>query len=443
MTDMTDQKKIILMEHRPDYTAIYGLNLNVYLNTEVLVFPTVAQVVSAIKAQEIELVFVDNSAYSLDAAKNLFDALIAANVEIPIMVMGKTETPTAAAVIFDDKIELKTILRSMAKELSVTAKGMSELDLPPYYSLPMEFIVPGWMCSADLYKEKGEEYEITFPSESVITQDELDELESLGNSQLFVQSKDRLKLINNLTLQIISKLNDPNMDQEEACQVTAKAYQMVREQARKIGVGETTMEIVKSSIGAMDQIISKEKKLSHLLKHLNKDEMSFRYRHSLLTMFISSHIIKRMRWGSKEQQEKVAYVAFFHDITLTKDEYARMRSDKEIMNSNLDSKTKKRILNHAVDAARLVTNTKVPLGVDTILKQHHGSKKGNTLSKLAMGISPLAIVFILAHEWAILALDAQENDREYDKTKVIGKLYNKYKNPAFSKVLPVLHELEI
>jgi hypothetical protein len=440
---MQDVRKVLLVEHRPFYKAIYGLNLNLYLGVEVIVVCTIKEIVDYVEKDDAELIFVDNGGYSKDMASGVYKALDGAGKSLPMYVVGKTSLSEESFHIFDEKVSLKYVLQTIANSLKVTAQEMAALVTEEYFPLPMDFIVPGWFCSTPLFVKEGDSYNEAMPVDSVITQDLLDSFEYEGINQLFVLSGQRLKFVNSLTFQITSKLNDPNLTVEDAIKVTATAHQMVMEQARKLGVSDSTLELANNCIDSMNKLIADIPMLDKLLNRLLESNSTFMYQHSFLTAFIGSHIIKKMRWSSKEQQDQYSFICFFNDVSLPRDEYARFRTDDDVLNSDIPEKDKKIILNHAMLSAKVISKfSKFPYGVDTLIKQHHGSKKGQGFNKLYMNISPLAIVYILAQEWADIVLDSFDKQTKPDKKKIIEMLSKKYSIAPFQKVIPTLHTLD-
>ncbi|MBF0299539.1 MAG: hypothetical protein HQK51_12515 [Oligoflexia bacterium] len=455
-------KKIILLEHRPDYRAIYGLNLTVYIGVEVLVAITVREVVKYLEDYECTLIFIDAKSYVIDVGLEVFNHLSKKNLHIPCFIVGQTKALQDVVTVFDSKIDLKNILHNIAKVLNVTSMSMYQAKHPKYFPLPIEFILPGWECACPLYKKVSVEqvavsseqvspeqaadqnYELLFDTGSVILNDTLEALECGDIKYLYVDAKLRLKFVNSLTMQISAKLNDPNLTYTEKILTVAKAYQMIQEQSRRIGIAESTIALANECIKAMNSIIEFSPDLNSLLQGLYQQDSSYLYRHSLLINYIGAHIIKNMNWGSREQQEKFSFVAFFHDIILNNDEMAKFRTDSEVYNSKLPEEQKKLVLNHALDSAKLLSKVKsIPFGADTIIKQHHGNKNGKSLSDISLGISPMAIVFIFAEEYAHIILSNKDSSREIDNYAIIRMLSSKYNLPAFNKVLPVLKTLKL
>ncbi len=437
------EAKVILLEHRLDYQCLYGLNLYVYLGVEVLVAITIKEVVEFIQKNDTALIFVDASGYSVDVAHDLYRYLEKENLKIPYYVIGKTKAPSSEVTIFDSNIQLKHILQSIAKSLGVTAKIMAEKSVGKYFPMPLKFILPGWQTEYDLLIKNGTQLVPKVSKDNIIDCDLIDELEGNTDS-IYIESIKRLKFVNSLTSQIFAKLNDPTLTPQERVKTTATAYQMVMEQSRRIGIAQSTLDMANKSMDSMKAVIEICPKLDDLLDLIMRDQSSLRYKLSFLISYIGLHIIKKMPWSSKEQQEIFSFLAFFHNIALTKDKYIKYRSDNDIESSDLDTEEKKLIINHAQNAAILVgkAGNKIPFGTDTIIKQHHGSKRGVGLSKISLHISPLAIVFIFSEEWAMIALDSMEKQKKPNKQKIIKQLHTKYNYASFNKVLPVLHTLE-
>ncbi|MBL6990172.1 MAG: HD domain-containing protein [Bacteriovoracaceae bacterium] len=429
--------KIIILEHRPDYKAIYGLNLNVYLRAEILIAATVREVVSYLEIYSKSLVFIDTSGYTVDVGFEVFRYISKNNLTCPCFIVGNTKAPADVVTIFDAQMELKLILQTVAKLLKITAFSMAKKEVPPKFPLPLEFILPGWECCHPLYLKDGDQYNKILKQGDIISGDILDELEVKKVNYLYIDAHYRLKFVNSFTFQISSKLNDSSLSYQDRLKTTAKGYQMVMEQARRLGIKESTMELANDCVDSVQTLIASTPNLKTLTSNLSSE--SYLYRHSLLISYIGAHIIKKVKWGSKEHQKKFAFAAFFHDIVLIRDELAKYRSDLSVNKSSLPDKDKKRVLNHAVLAAQLVSKVKsIPLGTDTIIRQHHGSKNGKTLSKLEKGISPLAIVFMFSEEWAELAIISRDNDDKVQKELLLKQLQKKYNIPAFKRNLPEL-----
>lgn len=106
---------------------------------------------------------------------------------------------------------------------------------------------------------------------------------------------------------------------------------------------------------------------------------------------------------------KLTFVSFFHNITLPS-ELIFINTTEELEAFGGPPSIKKKIEEHALDSAKILTKFKsrVPLGLETIIKQHHGARDGIGFDSFSQNISPLALVFLVADEWATLMLKSEK-----------------------------------
>src|SRR5690606_12585819 len=128
---------------------------------------------------------------------------------------------------------------------------------------------------------------------------------------------------------------------------------------------------------------------------------SYLFKHTQILTYICLHIIKNIDWGNAEQEEKISFIAFFHDIALEKDEHAEIKTTIELKKANFPLAERQLIEKHAQLAAEFVSKfPHAPMGADQIIRQHHGTLNGIGFSEhWGNNISPISIVFIVAEEF--------------------------------------------
>src|SRR5690606_6673317 len=109
---------------------------------------------------------------------------------------------------------------------------------------------------------------------------------------------------------------------------------------------------------------------------------------------------------NQDQEDKLSFIAYFHDIALNTDEEAMIHSNQELKNSPLNRPSKLLVEKHAQVAAELVAKyPHAPMGADQLIRQHHGTLNGIGFSEhFGSNISPMAIVFIVAEEFTRIVL---------------------------------------
>lgn len=362
----------------------------------------------------------------------------------PLIVLGDkakvVESPQLAIV---HEITLKPILMAAAKFLKVTPKKMIEQVVPDFFPIAMSYCLNLKKAPCDIYILKSDEqYERIHTFNDSISAIEIEELIKNGNDKVYVEAAHRLKFVNHVTTSLVSRLNDPNMSQEEKVSAADEAMQIVQEAAIKENpLAPSTQELTAAAITTCLEIAKNNPTVAGLLKKLLANKTSYMYKHTQLITHVSQHILSNIEWGSSEQKSKLAFVAFFHDICLTSDKLAKIHSDIEVGTSELSMMDKDLVFKHAKTSAEIVQKFSVaPIGTDIIIMQHHGSASGQGFAKtFTNSVSPLAIVFIVAEEFTNLILEHNTaEDIASHKTEMIEKLNQKFTRSKFQKIIETL-----
>lgn len=274
----------------------------------------------------------------------------------------------------------------------------------------------------------------------------MQQMRQMGITRLYVDALDRLRFVNETSEILTKSLEKDDLTVGERVAMTQVAFDIVSDLASKVGIDQHTYELAHASIGSMQKIVKNIPDLDSMLSELMKNESGYRYKHSLMICLVGTRIIEILKWGNQDQINKLSFVAFFHDITLGSDAHAKIHSMGQLKAAaqNLSEDQVFKIKSHALDAAKLVSMyPKFPMGADTIIKQHHGSKSGVGFDKISLNISPLSIIFIMAEEWVTFTLESHEKGIKLSKDKVIQHLSKKYNLPRFKEYFYALNQLNI
>ena len=172
-----------------------------------------------------------------------------------------------------------------------------------------------------------------------------------------------------------------------------------------------------------------------------KNKSSYLFKHVQLTTFFCFHAIDKQEWGTKDQKNKIAFMAFFHDITLQRDELAEIETERELEQADLTNDDKEKVLTHALDSANIIRDfPKAPIGADTLIKQHHGSRSGTGFAEhFGDNISPLTITFIVCEAFANQVLKA---DGKINVKNIAEKLSDRFPSEKYSIILRSLAKLK-
>jgi hypothetical protein len=437
---------VIIYEPRVDYLNLYCLNLAVYVNAKYIVCSKFDETIGEIKKQNPDLVLI-----GLTEADKVSEKLLKINGTIkdkfvkPIcFVQAKSTEKFKEITLYDADVSVKEVVSTVAKKMGITAKYMAEQNVGEFYPIPLKYILPGWQATQTFYKKNAsEEMSVALPKGQIFTKDIID---LLGvENDVYCKSSYRLEVVNSFTSNIKTMLESETMPVEERFQQTEIAFEMVSQSISNIGLPETTMQLAKTTIRSMEKIVGQVNSLSKLYKLLLNDNQSLRFKHSLIASYLGQFVLKDQSWNNPNIIQQWSYLCFFHDIVFDRDELILYEYDDDVKKAKISDKDKAIILNHAQMSAKVVSQAKeIPLGVDVLIKQHHGSKMGNSLSEISMSISPLCIIFILVENYVHFILSNNESVKKPEEIiTFIDTLFKKYPYPNYKKMIPLLRTIPL
>lgn len=435
--------KIFLYDPRIDFQNTYCLNLLVYANAELRIFPKLEKLFQILWEEEVDGVFIHiakDQKKVEDILFNLYAPIKKRDKKPIVLVHGISNSPYEELIPFERDIPVKDLVQTFAKKAGITAQYMAKLNVGEYFEIPTQYLLPGWQVVQPIFFYDKDKQLCQLLKEGEFFTPEL--LETLKNSNILVKSQYRLELINSFTSKLKEKL-DQEMPIKERVSLTDTAYQMISNTMQSLELPETSLLLAKSAIGSMEKIVHSNKTLSELYKVITDDKTSLRFKHVLVSMFLGHHLLRQIPWASKQHEESWSHLCFFHDIMLTKDEWIFIDHEFDLEKLKLDPKDKAIVINHARLAARVVSQVKeLPVGIDTLIKQHHGSKMGDGLGKMSMSISPLAILFVIVENYTHFLLTEPEKAKMAEENHdFIESLFKKYPFPNYKKTIPYLRNI--
>ena len=369
-----------------------------------------------------------------------------------IIILGeKSSVPASPHIIYlPQNAEVKQMVQAAAKLLKVTPKKMMELSVPDFFPVAASLCNNIKIVPCEIFILEGEaNYVSKFAEGSVVRPADVKELIESGHTTVYVNADKRLKFVNHVTTNLMSRLNDKNMSAEEKVSAASEAHQVVQEEVIKgeFPLSKATEELITSTLRTCIDVAKVNPSVASLLKKLFSNRSSFLYRHTQLIIYLTQHILSNTEWGTSEQKEKLAFVAFFHDICLSDDKLAKINNDFAVSNDEtISMMDKEAVLKHARSAAEIVQKiATAPLGSDVIIMQHHGMTSGQGFAKsFTNSISPLAIVFIISEELAtqILELNSFE-DLPAHQEDIFLKLSSKFPRSNYQKVIETVRKLPL
>lgn len=431
----------LLVENNQQIEAFYRLNLFTWLALETVVAHDAAgamKVLGAPEGKHVNLIIVRAKIGKENSALELMNFLQAKSLPLPVIVIGPGKEVPGSFAHMANSLQLKTMIQGAAKALGITAQAMSEKVVPDFFPIPITFFSTLRRAVCPVY---GKDKNLLIDKNKDIPADLVKKLETSGVTELFVSKMDRLEFVNTITSELVATLKDEDLSTDEQITAADSTLVLAAKKLVSIGITDETVTLAQKSMETMKKNTKINPKLSKLLDRLLANKASYLFTHTQLLSYIGLHIIKNIDWGNPEQEEKILFIAFFHDIALEKDEHGKIKSQLELKKAELSEMDKSLVDRHAQIAAELVSKfPHAPMGADQIIRQHHGNLNGVGFSEhFGNNVSPMSIVFIVAEEFTRIVL--KYADTELNRTQMIRELKDNFPTSRFQKVIELLNTI--
>lgn len=427
----------LLVEDNDQLALFYQLNLKVWVG---------AQVRRASSIKELETFLQKNKNVALIISRSSFSPVAKKYIEADnlreishINIGGK---PIEGAINVENGLNIKPLMQASAKALGVTAQNMAEMKVPDYFPVDLNCFrsIKAPVCK--VFTIDGDSYKLRFPKGEEIAHETLDQLLKAGHDSLYVHKNDRLRIVNNISQEIVSKIKPDALNESENLSANEMGQKLLQYKLDKIGITPETVELAQKSINRMVRSSKKFPKISQLMDRLLKNKSSYLYKHSQILMYVCAHLMENIDWCNEEQKKTLDFVAFFHDIALNSDEMAKIYSEEQLKKSNLGEKEKLLVSRHAQIAAEMVQKfPHAPMGADSIIRQHHGIPHGVGFSEhYGANLSPMTIVFVLAEDFVDHIIESGENLKVEEKIK---QMRERYSTQRFKKIIDILEDITL
>ena len=190
-------------------------------------------------------------------ALTLYEKMKNENLRIPLLIIGKSEEELesdSSTLSMDVGVDLKTLIRNCAQVANITAAEMVGLDVPNFFPIPSHylgkikclqfvthFLEPG--------NGNGQDYQTLFSPGDEITEEKLKNYISMGVQEVFIQKNDRLKLVNQISNEMISELSFERLNEKERAVAGEVQVNTVSDKFRDMGITKETVASAKSHEG--------------------------------------------------------------------------------------------------------------------------------------------------------------------------------------------------
>lgn len=437
-------KLILLVENNAQLNQFYKLNLQTWVGVKLVESQSAEDACQLMDQNPNISLVITKARIGKEQTAEIINKYISFNrPEISQIVIGASSLDASNATHLPTGLDIKPLVQTTAKLLDVTAKDMAELQVPQYYSIPISYFEFLKRTVTDVYiKDESGSFQLALTEYDDFAEGLIDSYIKNQTEYLFVNKQDRLKFVSNVTQELVAKIDLNDLDDNEQIQAAESNQSLLQQKLIRLGITEETVSLAQKNLKSVMNNVKKFPRLKKLMAKLLANKASYLFKHIQILTFIGTEIMGHIDWGNDEQKEKIAFIAFFHDIVLENDEQALIRSNQELKRANMDQSQKDLVNKHAQMAAELISKyPHAPMGVDTIIRQHHGINHGLGFSDTYGGnLSPMAVVFIIAEEFTGEIL---KSDNKLDIPAIITNLREKYTTQRFKKIIDAFEKVPL
>lgn len=441
--------QILLIESNDSLRSILKLNIMKAIGCDVIEKETAVDAISLLEIlPDIDLVLCRELIGLEKTGLSLASFFEKEKHSIPLMVIGKHISPYKHVFTIDDDQSWKNIITSAGKILGVDVVFDDNKNGNEYVPVGLEYFLnitsSSMGCDVFIRVKKGEEYQYIkrLHSADTFTRADIEKYKAGGLKEFYISKDHFSQFVNFVTSQLALKLEDKKLVGSERIKITAEAYEITLDRIQSVGIDEHTVELVEESIKSMQASLSENNALASFLQSLRENKLSYAYSHSYLCSLLLHKVVVNFDWQTVQVKEKLTFIAYFHDISL-KEHLMSYRNESDVENSDLSNSERHNVLNHANLSAAIVEKLpNVPLGISSILREHHGARNGVGFPEtLSIALSPVSMMFVVVEHFVDEFLKINGTPKTQDLENIFEKLTPKYNKVTYEQTLDALKSL--
>jgi len=440
--------QIILIEDNQAMNDLLTINIATHIGVSVIPRNGAKDTIELLAIlPNIDLIICKDKIKDEETGRLIYDHIKNNKLGTSLIVMGDfpIEIDEIVVTMKGPKNWEKTV-RACARVLGISDEDLAKKLNPDYVSVPVRFFLNLTSSSCDVFiriKKGPMDYQFIkrIHSGDSFDRESVEKYIGQGLQEFFIPQEHYKNFTTFLSNQLVTKLDDDKQTLDEKIDTIGESFSVAMQEIAKLGFTPATIQLTESIVENIVKTFQKSHLSLLMLKVLNSKH-SYIYQHSHLLSVVAGECLKNLQYFSEDNMKRLAYAAFFHDITLAEnEELARIRTYEELEKSELSETDWDLVFNHALEAASLVkSNPEVLSGVETIIKSHHGALNGkgyaiNSYAKL----DTLSQVFIICEEFVGFLIDYKEKKTEM--MPLIDELKKKYPGAEMGDVIAALEKM--
>ncbi|MFZ4713459.1 MAG: hypothetical protein ACOYL6_07105 [Bacteriovoracaceae bacterium] len=397
----------ILIEPNSDLRDLYSLNLANMLSTNIIIRKNAEEAVSLLAIlPTINLIIVRSKVGTENTAFILSEYLKEHELDIPLIILGDDTDLGSLFTVLVDPVNIHDLLSSASKLLGFDDSIYLNKTIPDYFPIEAKYFFNITETPCDVYiriKKSPSEFQYVkrIHVKDTFNRIDIEKYIAQGLKEFYVPKDYRINFTKFVSNSIIKKLERKDLNNDERFLTNAETYDFLRDYIHSFGLDDTAIELTDATISSINQNVKADPQLSTFLESLKKNKVSYAYQHCHLMALLSYNILKQLDWGTPDLFDKMCYVAFFHDLSLTNDDMMLIGSNAELESSDLTPEHKTEVNEHARRSSNMIArHAEAPFGADIIILQHHGMMDGVGFAEdFQNPLAPLSMIVIVIEEF--------------------------------------------
>jgi len=438
--------QIVLIEDNPSLNELLSINLTTYVGVEVIPRKNAEDAIGLLNIlPNVDLIICSHKIGEEETAKVLVNYINEKKLDTGLIILGgSAKSHSEHAVIIENASEWEKVINTSAKILGISQEILAKKVLPDYIPIPVSYFARLDTSCCDVFiriKKGPDDFQFVkrIHAGDTFSKTMVKRYVEQGLTHFYIPKELQKNFTNFLSDQLVKILENNYEDIDEQIEVVADSYNVATKEILKLGFTSATVQLTDSIVDNMVEIFDKSSEMSTLLHKIINSKSSYLYQHCHMTSVVASECIKNLGIETKADHEKLAFAAFFKDISFVdNEELAKITTYEELEKAEISEEDWDLVFNHALESSVLIRkHPEAPLGVDDIVKHHHGSMNGKGFSTANVTkLTSLQQIFLISAEFVKELMAYRE--RGGKPTPIIEELYQKYPTPDMVSVIKAL-----
>lgn len=438
--------QIVLIEDNPSLNELLSINLSTYVGVEVIPRPNAEEAIALLRIlPNIDLIICKHKVGEEDTAKKIVEFINSRKLDTGLIILGgNVKSHSEHAVVIENANEWEKVINTSAKILGISQEILAKKIMPDYIPIPVSYFARLDTCCCDVFiriKKGPDDYQFVkrIHAGDAFSKSMVKRYVEQNLSHFYIPKDMQKNFTNFLSDQLVQLLDQDYDEIDDQIQVMADSYSVATKEILKLGFTSATVQLTDSIVENMVDVFGKSSEMSGLLHKIINSKSGYLYQHCHMTSVVASECIKNLGIETKADHEKLAFAAFFKDISFVEnEELARITTYDELEASNISEEDWDLVFNHALESSVLIRkHPEAPLGVDEIVKLHHGAMNGKGFSTANVAkMNSLQQIFLISAEFVKELMAFRE--RGGKPKPIIEELYQKYPTPEMISVIKAL-----